>query len=91
MAEAALPTSGSRPPDTDPRAGQLYFAKKACLRVFRTLCDVQARPRVTQSAKTQIRFCDATDVTGAVAQTHGDAAADVFKDAYAIEFLNLPG
>jgi predicted nuclease of restriction endonuclease-like (RecB) superfamily len=26
----------------------------------------------------------------AVAQTHGDAAAGVFKDAYAIEFLNLP-
>ena len=31
-----------------------------------------------------------TKVSAALTQTHGDAAAGVFKDAYSVEFLNLP-
>jgi predicted nuclease of restriction endonuclease-like (RecB) superfamily len=31
-----------------------------------------------------------TKVSAAVTQMHGDAAAGVFKDAYSVEFLNLP-
>ena len=74
-----------------PALANFTSQKKACLRVFRTLHDAQARPRAHKVRRPRFAFYDATEVTGTMAQTHGDAAADVFKDAYAIEFLNLPG